>query len=210
MVDDTDRLNRQEGLPFDDAVDRVAVEEQSVRFKRTQARVALEGDNATPYVSNRPCPECGTTEAYLVVKASQNTVRCASCWTHIYNAPKTETGQKARTVKTLRKQIKPGQQARILDRDHGRCILCGTFDDLQIGHLLSVKEGLRLGADEALLYDDANLAAMCEACNIGLNERSVSPRTFAVLMHRLVQAEQIRRLARSAPPLPPAVGLRLD
>ncbi len=54
------------------------------------------------------------------------------------------------------------QQARILDRDHGRCVLCGTHEDLTIGHLLSLEDGARLGAATVELYSDANLAAMCE------------------------------------------------
>ena len=49
--------------------------------------------------------------------------------------------------------------------------------------------GLALGASAALLNDDANLAAMCEACNLGLSGRSVSPRTYGAIMYRLVQAE---------------------
>jgi hypothetical protein len=62
-----------------------------------------------------------------------------------------------------------------------------------MGHLLSVADGFALGALESELYDDANLAAMCEACNAGLGKRSMSPRTYRVILFRLIQAE-IRRV----------------
>jgi 5-methylcytosine-specific restriction endonuclease McrA len=122
---------------------------------------------AEPYTSRKPCPRCGTTKAVLIRRSNQNTVRCADCRTLLYNAPKTETGEKTRTVRTLRPRIKPSQQARILDRDGGRCVLCGSTDALTIGHLLSIEDGADLGATVTELNSDANLAAMCEACNLG-------------------------------------------
>lgn len=118
-------------------------------------------------------------------------MRCQICHIHLYNAPKTETGQRPRTVKTLRRSIRPSQQARILNRDRGRCVLCASPHELTIGHLLSIEDGARLGATETELYSDANLAAMCEACNIGLRHgsRSITPRTYAVLLWHLIRAE---------------------
>ena len=56
---------------------------------------------------------------------------------------------------------------------------------------MSVEEGFALGATEAELFDDANLAAMCQACNLGLGALSVSPRTYAVMLW-LVRAEMQR------------------
>jgi hypothetical protein len=141
-----------------------------------------------------PCPRCGTTDARLEIRGNQATVRCAICARHLYNAPKTETGEAPRTVRTLRRSIRPAQQARILNRDRGRCVLCGVTEDLTIGHLLSIEDGLALGATFDELNSDANLAAMCEACNLGLRHgpRSITPRTFMVLIWRLVQAERFR------------------
>lgn len=75
----------------------------------------------------------------------------------MYWAPGAETGRKPRTVSTLRK------------------------GPLHIGHPLSVEDGVAVGADNTLLYDDANLAAMCETCNLGLRP-SVGPRTYAAIM----------------------------
>lgn len=146
---------------------------------------------ARRYRSRFPCPRCATTDAWLRLSGGQNSVRCASCGSHLYNAPKTETGQVAKTAKTVRRGVKPSQQARILERDHGRCLLCGGRDDLHIGHLLSVDDGAALGVDERLLNADANLAAMCRFCNEGLGRRSVSARTYAVFTWHLLEAEAL-------------------
>ena len=135
----------------------------------------------------------------MIPKNGQNTVRCSRCGVHTYNAPKTETGERARTVETLRQGLKPSQQARILDRDYGRCVLCGRSDlPLSIGHLLSVDDGFRLGADESIVNSEANLATMCEPCNLGLGRASVSPRTYAAIMWRLLQVE-VKRTATTTP-----------
>lgn len=173
----------------------------AAKFYAGRAREALRG-GGRPHES-RPCRWCGSTSGVLFEVSGQNSVYCGDCGKHSYNAPKTETGQRPRTVETLRPQIKPSQQARVLDRDHGRCVLCGATERLTIGHLLSLHDAFHLGATEAAVHDDANLAAMCEACNAGLGRHSVSPRTYAVIMWRLVQAEMARRTTERALPPPP-------
>ena len=170
--------------------ERAELRREEARFYIGEAREKLAG--ARSYRATRACRRCGATDALLVERRSQNTVTCARCGRFIYNAGKAETGQAPRTARTVRREVKPAQQARVLDRDHGRCVLCGSDEDLTIGHLLSLDEGAALGASEPELHDDANLAAMCEACNAGLGRRSVSPRTYAAIMFRLVQAERRR------------------
>jgi hypothetical protein len=190
----------QDGLPFDDPPPPTEAEREKVAFLVEHTRARLRGEERQPWTA-RPgdeCKACGTAEAVLVKRGGQNTVRCAFCDALLYNAPKTETGERARTVETLRAGIKPSLQARILDRDNGRCAICGHDGEMQIGHLLSIEEGARLGAPTDLLNDEANLAAMCEPCNLGYSSRSVNPRMYAAIMYRLVQAEQIRRLAGTA------------
>ncbi len=176
-----------------DTEERAALEDENVRFYIAQMRATIIKAGATPHDLRQPCTRCAYTLGIRTVRSNQNTVSCARCNTFLYNAPKTETGQRARTVTTMRVNIKPGQQARILDRDHGRCLLCGTPENLTIGHLLSVADGALVGAVESELSDDANLAAMCEGCNAGLGRRSVSARTYVVLLGRILQAE-IRRV----------------
>ena len=184
--------------PHEDA-DR---ESQAARFYLERAREKLPDGGGKPFVP-RACKWCGSTNSTLREKNGQNTVYCDDCGRHYYNAPKVETGQRPRTVATVRASIKPLQQARILDRDQGRCVLCGTREHLTIGHLLSIEEAYRMGEVGPELHDDANLAAMCEACNLGLGRHSVSPRTYAVIMYRLVQAEVARGVrASSTPPGP--------
>lgn len=65
--------------------------------------------------------------------------------------------------------IGPAQRARILMRDR-HCVLCGRQDSLQIGHLLSMAAGLRAGLSESQLDSDENLAALCPACNLGIED----------------------------------------
>lgn len=164
---------------------------ETARFHIARARELLRR-GGRPYPA-RACGSCGSTEGILLETNGQNTVYCGNCGKHSYNASKTETGQRPRTVATARVSIKPSQHARIFDRDQGRCVLCGTTERLTIGHLLSIEEACSIGEIGPELHDDANLAAMCEACNLGLGRHSVSPRTYAVLMHRLVKAEIARR-----------------
>lgn len=156
-----------------------------------QLRERLAAGDQVPYVPSRPCRWCGSIEATLGESGNQLPVRCVSCGRVSYNAPKDEVGFANRSVKTLRADVSPSQQARILDRDHGRCVLCGTSDYLTIGHLLSVADGLRVGAAPEVLNDDVNLAAMCEGCNSGLGEQSVSLLT-ARLFHHLLEAQRAR------------------
>lgn len=174
--------------------ERAELERESALWWIQLSRAELRRAGGREFDAARPCPDCGTTKAALIPRNGQNTVRCARCGRHTYNAPRVETGEAPRTVATVRVGVKPSQQARILDRDVGRCVLCGRSDQpLVIGHLLSVEDGHRLGVEPRLLSDDANLAAMCEACNQGLSGRSVNPRTYAAIMWRLVQVDGRRR-----------------
>jgi 5-methylcytosine-specific restriction endonuclease McrA len=70
--------------------------------------------------------------------------------------------------------IRPAQRARILQRD-GRCVLCSSRDNLQVGHLLSVADGLAAGLADVELNHDGNLPAMCVECNLGVGRQSVFP-----------------------------------
>jgi 5-methylcytosine-specific restriction endonuclease McrA len=168
------------------------LERETARFHIDRMRELLREAGEATHDMRAPCLQCGCSVGILKRRGNQNAVRCAQCGRHAYNAPKTETGAAVRSARTMRSDMKPAQQARILDRDNGRCLLCGRPEDLVIGHLLSVADGVRLGATASELNHDANLAVMCEACNAGLGKRSVSTRTFLVLSLRILQAE-IRR-----------------
>jgi hypothetical protein len=61
--------------------------------------------------------------------------------------------------------------------------------------VLSIDEGLTLGATDGLLNDDANLIMLCEACNLGQGKRSLSTGTYAAIVYRLLQAALQRRSA---------------
>jgi hypothetical protein len=142
-----------------------------------------------PWIAREPCPNCGSTNAAIWPRNGQNVVTCNDCDRFLYNAPKHETGEAPRTVATLRPNLKPSQQARILDRDLRRCIMCGTRDNLCIGHFLSVKDGLALGVPMEVIESDENKAAMCEADNLGLQAHSVSARFYVSLLAALLHPD---------------------
>jgi 5-methylcytosine-specific restriction endonuclease McrA len=152
---------------------------------------AFEELGWTTYTSQRPCPKCGSYDAQLSERKGQNVVRCRRCKAHIYNAPKTETGQRPRNVATIRRGIKPNQQVRILERD-GACVLCGSREGLTLGHALSLKDAEAQGEVGPYLDGDENLFAMCEGCNSGLGGRSILPKTYHLIVLRLLQAADRR------------------
>lgn len=140
------------------------------------------GDAA--YKMREPCKRCGETAGVVATKNGQDTVRCAGCGVHCYNAPKVETGRATRTVTTVHNGIKPKQRSRVLERWGNRCAVCGATSDLHVGHALSVVDGLALGLTERVLNSDANLIAMCAECNLGLGRTSLRATVYAALLAR--------------------------
>lgn len=123
------------------------------------------------------CIECHGTEGYRTDSNGQAVIRCVVCDRYAYNAPKVELGEEQRRVRT-RPEIKPSLKARILNRDRNTCVVCHADDKpLHVGHMISVKDGREMGMTDDELYDEHNLAAMCEECNLGL---SASPITLAL------------------------------
>lgn len=120
------------------------------------------------YHLRKPCPRCSGLTGRIETRGGQDCVFCTGCGKFQYNAPKTETGRKPRSVSTVHEAIKPKQRTRILVRAHGKCELCGSRGDLHVGHIISVDSGLKQGMAEAQLNDDENLLAMCPECNLGL------------------------------------------
>lgn len=145
-------------------------------------------------IRNGGCKRCKTTTGRIETKSGQDCVFCTQCGAFQYNAPRVETGREVRSLRT-RPDISPSQRTRILDRDGGACILCHATDrPLDIGHLISVKDGLDTGLTEAQIYHDENLAAMCAPCNSGYGARTVNPRIIAAAL----LARSLRRPAEGA------------
>lgn len=133
-----------------------------------------------------PCPDCGSTEGVRVDRAGQACILCAVCDRWVYNAPKAETGEPQRSVRS-RPEIKSSQRSRLLARDGFCCVCCGRHGpefNLHIGHFLSVDDGRKVGATDEELWDDENLAVMCEECNLGMGRATFSLR----LMHLVLRA----------------------
>jgi 5-methylcytosine-specific restriction endonuclease McrA len=142
-----------------------------------------------PYPLRKPCA-CTSETGYIREQNGQQVVYCNFCHRYQYCAPKAETGLPQRSVSS-RPILKPKQRARILERDSGRCVVCGRGDgNMHIGHLLSVEDGRKLGASDEEIWSDENLAVMCEECNLGFGKQTVALR----LVYRVLQI----RMARNA------------
>lgn len=129
--------------------------------------------------------ECGSVTGELRPNNGSNDVYCIVCKKYCFCARKDELDSTVEPRNDRIKKFKPKQKARILLRDSGRCILCGTNEDvLHIGHLISVKDGPQLGLSDDDLWSDENLATMCSECNLGLGADSVTARLIAALVRR--------------------------
>lgn len=129
----------------------------------------------------QPC-KCGVTGGVRVEKNGQDTVRCGACGTFQYNAPRTETGRKQRSVTTVHAGIKPKQRARILSRATARCEVCGSHGNLHVGHIVSVDSGFESGLTDAEINDDENLLCLCEECNLGWGNEPMPLRLAIVVL----------------------------
>jgi hypothetical protein len=119
------------------------------------------------------CRYCGGRFGNIITVSSQDTVRCCGCQKYLYNAARTETGRPRQSLRT-RPNVSPNQRARILLADISRCVICKRTDvPLEIGHMISVRDGRRQGLSDAELYSDENLCGMCAQCNSGLGGNSL-------------------------------------
>lgn len=127
-----------------------------------------------PHKLRAPCRFCladriTSVDGFVVETNGQDVVRCVRCNRAVYNAPRVETGRAERTVTTVHNGIKPGQRARVLMRD-GRCRLCGSTENLHVGHVIPVVVGLEQGLTEVELNNDENLITLCAECNLGMSD----------------------------------------
>jgi hypothetical protein len=163
-----------------------------------QARIQLQEGRAANLQVQRRCGTCGSDIVTVEQKGQHLEARCAACGAFSYNVPRSEVGLATRPVSDTRRKIPASRRARILARDNGRCVLCGraAADSivLTIGHLVSVKDGERLDADDDLIWDDLNLAAMCDTCQLGLNDQSVPAAVYLALL--MLRAARARRDGR--------------
>lgn len=136
------------------------------------------------YLMRAPCSGCGCMTGSVAEKNGQDTVRCARCNRHCYNAPRTETGKEQRSVTTVRNGIKPSTRFAVIERDGGRCWWCKSDGNLHVGHILSVKDAFAAGLTDDEINDEENLVAQCEECNLGQGARP-TPLRVAILRARI-------------------------
>lgn len=112
---------------------------------------------------------CGSTTGVIRTQGLQDCVYCAGCHRYQYNAPRTETGRKPRTLAT-REGITPSMRARILDRHDHACIACGKRPPevrLEMEHIISREVADDFGLLDELIDSEWNMAPMCAECNSG-------------------------------------------
>ena len=128
-----------------------------------------------------PCGNCTSSFGRIVERNGQKCVYCSACDRWVYNAPRTETGDRQRSVSTVHAAIKPKTRSHVLLRAGSRCELCGVgIDDtvMHVGHLISIEDGLKEGLTEKELNHQENLAAMCWECNLGIGKDATPLRTL--------------------------------
>lgn len=136
------------------------------------------------------CKHCDCVSGRIETRSGQDCVFCGNCGRWQYNAPKTETGRKERTVSTTHRAIKPAQRRRILDRAHRCCEVCHSSGvTLHVGHILSVKDGVAYGLTDAEINSDENLIAECEQCNLGQGSRPMSIRFYIALLKKRMERQ---------------------
>ncbi len=141
----------------------------------------------------KPC-SCGCTSGDVMEKSGQDCVYCSACNRWQYNAPRTETGRKQRSVSTTHESIKPKQRSRIIERANGRCERCGkpanlTTTGLHVGHVVSVNAGHKHGLSDDEINSDENLIAECDECNLGHGDGCLHIRYFVALLKSRFEAQ---------------------
>lgn len=138
-----------------------------------------------------PCKFCQGTEGRIETRNGQDCMFCLSCGRHCYNAPKTETGRKPRTVSTTHEGISASRRWRIIERASARCEICGKREGiLHVGHVISVKTGQSLGMSDAQINDDENLICACDECNLGMSDVPIPVRVLVgVVLARIANRQ---------------------
>lgn len=146
------------------------------------------------YQMRKPCSECGCAFGVIRTVGFQDTVRCHQCGKFQYNAPRQETGKPQMHVPT-REAVKLATRTIVLLRANGACEVCHNRDvPLSVGHLLSLDAGRAQGMTDEELNHEENLAAMCDACNLGIGRNPVPMRLMmAMLNARMKNARSIGR-----------------
>ncbi len=140
-----------------------------------------------------PCGLCGALEAVLTKVGHSWRANCV-CGVYIKWVSNAELGVDPDSKRT-RPGIPPSQRRRIFERDGYRCIMDGRGPDdgarLEIGHLISVADGERIGATHDEIWNDNNLATFCDVCNSGQGDASL-PLPLVYRLYRNLQARITR------------------
>ena len=150
-------------------------------------------NDTEPFPLRTSCKHCGSTAGYILPNNGQSVVRCSTCDTYQYNAPKHEQGLAPAPVRS--DSVKPSMRYAVMERAGFRCEFCGADGSgraMHIGHLLSEKEIRANGLPLNFADDPDNLAWLCDACNLGMSEHSM---TIHNALRFLIQRNQAPKAA---------------
>jgi hypothetical protein len=128
------------------------------------------------------CTACGSKQGFITAVGTQNVLRCNGCERHLYNPSRVETGDKPRTLATTHEAIKPAKRLKIIERASGRCETCGSRSLLQVGHVVSVADGHKLGMADSVINSDENLICQCAECNSGQGRGTMPLRMYVAIL----------------------------
>lgn len=93
-------------------------------------------------------------ESGLIAKA----VGCSESYARRFSYEPERGGfQKDWSKSNQNEKVSPGARTKIIRRDGGCCLRCGTSEDLEVHHIQPISQG---GTN-----DDANLATLCVSCH---------------------------------------------
>ena len=137
------------------------------------------------------CRFCGCETGQVKTRGGQDCVFCEACCGWQYNAPKVETGRKQRSLKTTHELITPSIRWRVIERANGVCESCRCSPPasvgLQVGHVVSVEDGHKVGLTDQQINSVENLIAQCPECNSGASSRTLPIWMYVAILKARVE-----------------------
>ncbi len=134
---------------------------------------------------SRACGKCGCTEGVLSPRNGQICCFCRDCGKLVYNVPRHELGLKPQPMRD--DGVSESTRYEVMERASFRCEFCGTDASkrtMVLAHLLSQKDIRTGGLPLRSANDIENLAWLCDECNAGMADKSVTPHQYLVLQWR--------------------------
>jgi 5-methylcytosine-specific restriction endonuclease McrA len=134
---------------------RLARPSRSTNYHRLMAQWEHRGCGTLHEAGPIPPRECDVCSARRVQTDLE------PGWTRVGTVPRTQRRRAGR------KAVPGSRRARVYERDGGRCVQCGTTENLTLDHRVPIAKG---GSNRA-----SNLQTMCEPCNLAKADFDPTP-----------------------------------